>query len=168
MNKDKQSIFLITIKLLLVLLLLIFTLSCLYYFWLVIGFFGYDGREPYAGAVLGEVAGHFQLGLEYTHHFPKDEKEFLEMLEIVKQIDPEYGKPRYKRNLHYRLIEDKGDEILFLIIVDSTKNIKFITYGGTINPGLGKAKKDEKGEWHTTIEWFYRNYSIEDSLEKKF
>lgn len=128
----------------------------LYICFSIVSFLGHQGREPYAGVVLHEVCSYFEAGLYYVDHFPKDEDEVLKMFEIVKQKEPIWGKPSYEWKIKYRLIEEKDDEAVFLIIVDSTKNFGFITYRGSINTCLGRTKKDEKGEWHGTIEWFFK------------
>ena len=140
--------------------IILLIIGFLYMIMSLVSLCGHQGRENYPGAVLNEVYGYFQTGLYYVDHFPKNEDEIFKMFEIVKQKEPNMAEPLYKWKLKYRLVEEKDNEVIFLIIVDSTADFDFLTYSGSINTGLGRAKRDEKGEWHGTLEWFYKTSTV--------
>ena len=137
---------------------------CMVISYLAVIFFGYQNRDNYARAVLFDVYDRFQAGLYYVDHFPMDEKEVAAMFDLVRKKEKTLAEMPYEFTFQYRIIENKENEVLFMIVVDSTSNIEFLTYKGSINTGLGRAKKDEKGEWHGTLEWFYKTSTVVDKF----
>lgn len=127
-----------------------------YLFISLVSFAGHKGREDYHWVCLYEAQGCLANSLKNIEKFPDSEKELNELIN-AKQC----RKRHYQWKIRYRLIEKKENEVIFLLIIDSTKNFDFLTYKGLVTSGLGKARKDEKGEWHGTIEWIFTNYSTE-------
>lgn len=130
--------------------------SLLMYFCIsLVSFMGHKGREDYHWLCLYEVQERLLISLENRQMFPENEEELNELI-----YAKYFGEPHYKWKVKYRLIDEKDNKVIFFIVVDSTKELDFLTYEGLVTPGLGQAKKNEKGEWHGTIEWFFKTQAF--------
>lgn len=126
----------------------------------LLGFLISQSREGYAGAM-----NHHYLYVVETYLAEKgvlpNTKE--DIVEFVKNYANSEFRAIYndliatETHVHwdYTIIGKNETEMTFLLIVDSSREIWGITFKGATAIGLGNVKKDEKGEWHGRINWFY-------------